>query len=78
MVSGCLSWPKLLKEPPQTDSLNPPDISMEECQALKTPNQGDDPGEVAAEWGGQYAVCQLKHKVLIWYIKEKQSARGKK
>ena len=60
------------------ETLNPPDISMEDCEKLKTPEPGEDAGELAKTWGGQYAVCQLKHKFLIWYIREKQAERGKK
>jgi hypothetical protein len=51
---------------------------MENCEKLKTPEPGEDAGELAKTWGGQYAVCQLKHKFLIWYIREKQAERGKK
>ncbi len=77
MVSGCLSWPKLLKSPPEVTTLNPPDASMVSCDPLHTPKEGDDLGELAAKWGGQYAVCQLKHDILVWYVKEKQAQRGK-
>jgi len=51
---------------------------MTECEKLVAPVEGQDAGEVAKTWGGQYAVCQIKHKFLIWYIKEKQAERGKK
>ena len=77
-VTGCNSFKTLLRLPKQTDTLNPPEVSMEECEQLKLPEEGQDAGEVAKGWGGQYAVCQLKHKFLIWYIKEKQAERGKK
>lgn len=51
---------------------------MTDCDPLKAPKEGDDAGDVAKGWGGQYAVCQLKHEFLVWYIKEKQAERGKK
>lgn len=77
-VQGCNSWSKLLRLPKEQTTLNPPDDSMTSCEPLKTPKEGDDAGDVAKTWGGQYAVCQLKHRFLIWYIKEKQAERGKK
>ena len=77
-ATGCSNYRTWLRPPQQIESLNPPEISMEECTQLKTPEPGEDAGELAKTWGGQYAVCQLKHKFLIWYIREKQAERGKK
>lgn len=76
-VSGCNSFSKYLRPPQQIDTLSPPDVAMEECPQLKKPVEGDDAEKLASEWGGQYAVCQLKHKFLVWYIREKQAERGK-
>lgn len=77
LVTGCSNFQRLLKSPEKQWTLNPPEDSMTDCDPLKAPKEGDDAGDVAKGWGGQYAVCQLKHEFLVWYIREKQAERGK-
>lgn len=66
------------KDVPDATTLDPPSISLEECDETIKAKPGDDARVLAVQRGAQNELCRLKHSILIDYIEKKQAEKGKR
>ena len=77
LMMSCSTTKPLLLRPELNRELNCPPAALEACEALEYPESQEDINfkAIVAQWGNQYVVCQVKHKVLVDCIREFESKK---